>query len=693
MLKAPFPVGLHLPSPSKSSKFLPVISGQNAPLSPGIPRSPRRHQPPIPRRRSLERQPCIETQETTSGVRTLVDRSANSQLETLGVYQERPDPCSSPYQPNQPSPFLASNQSSSHFDFSNLSSSAASTSGYATQPPPSVASSSQQYFASQPHNTTATCPVNSFGGSLYGASNVGNNGGSSGFTANRFGSGTSATTATDPQLSLGQQYDNEQPTQQKYATQEFDATMSHLYRPPASVQQATQQQQSSQQQYFTNQQQPPTQPIDMYDQFRTPAQPSTIQQPNKSLHDATAPNGYQVHNLQATQPQKSPLAPQQQQQQAQQYMQYGDYSTAPFQTGFGALHLQTQQTQVSQPSNQSIAQPPQPMFGQLGPPPTQPPNMSQSAYGQVQQFNYGDSMTKDANLMQQQQQQQQTSSQQQQPSQLQPFFRNATQQAPQVAQPPQYSPSYASAAPGSPGRFGVVDKKEQWKQSAQNETTIWQTVSVDEGLEDYYADGNEPGKRVQDQVGSSDKKEQWKQSAQNETSLWQTVSEDEPNGRSNQCADLDRPLWGDPSMHVSPAQQMPSIETNEASFYAPEVDEKPSALRDPNAPSQWNSQEPKTVTFSDTIREETYEMLSPANASGLDSQGYGSNDLHSSGLGGLSSQDGSLHGETQSELIQFSPPNTEGMSRSRIRWLSAFNKIVAEMQEVSVFCLFSQKLI
>ena len=39
--------------------------------------------------------------------------------------------------------------------------------------------------------------------------------------------------------------------------------------------------------------------------------------------------------------------------------------------------------------------------------------------------------------------------------------------------------------------------------------------------------------------------------------------------------------------------------------------------------------------------------------------------------------------EQQSGLIEFAPSNTEGMTASRVKWISAFNKIVAEMQEVS----------
>lgn len=40
-----------------------------------------------------------------------------------------------------------------------------------------------------------------------------------------------------------------------------------------------------------------------------------------------------------------------------------------------------------------------------------------------------------------------------------------------------------------------------------------------------------------------------------------------------------------------------------------------------------------------------------------------------------------------SALKEFEPPNTEGMSKARIRWLAAFNKIVSEMVEVSIFTL------
>lgn len=39
--------------------------------------------------------------------------------------------------------------------------------------------------------------------------------------------------------------------------------------------------------------------------------------------------------------------------------------------------------------------------------------------------------------------------------------------------------------------------------------------------------------------------------------------------------------------------------------------------------------------------------------------------------------------EVVSALKEFEPPNTEGMSKARIRWLAAFNKIVSEMVEVS----------
>ena len=44
--------------------------------------------------------------------------------------------------------------------------------------------------------------------------------------------------------------------------------------------------------------------------------------------------------------------------------------------------------------------------------------------------------------------------------------------------------------------------------------------------------------------------------------------------------------------------------------------------------------------------------------------------------------------DTVSALKEFEPPNTEGMSKARIRWLAAFNKIVSEMVEVS-FSQFS----
>lgn len=44
--------------------------------------------------------------------------------------------------------------------------------------------------------------------------------------------------------------------------------------------------------------------------------------------------------------------------------------------------------------------------------------------------------------------------------------------------------------------------------------------------------------------------------------------------------------------------------------------------------------------------------------------------------------------EVVSALKEFEPPNTEGMSKARIRWLAAFNKIVSEMVEVSFFSSF-----
>jgi hypothetical protein len=177
------------------------------------------------------------------------------------------------------------------------------------------------------------------------------------------------------------------------------------------------------------------------------------------------------------------------------------------------------------------------------------------------------------------------------------------------------------------------DKKEQWKTSSKSDSTIWQTVSEEDHFEDTV------------QVFNNNKEE--KQSPQfftPKTSLDQSC--DIPNGRRES-------LGRQSTEETIPADEVHAKETDSSKGLPSSISTQPqhSAIKSESKPSG----EPKTVKFSDDIPEKGPPQTNATTTS----------IFPSSFTSSLSNN-----------------ANPDGLSRARVRWIAAFNKITSDFSEV-----------
>lgn len=197
-------------------------------------------------------------------------------------------------------------------------------------------------------------------------------------------------------------------------------------------------------------------------------------------------------------------------------------------------------------------------------------------------------------------------------------------------------------------------RKEQWKSSAQTESSIWQTVSeefdeTDQVTPLFKDDKQSPQfftpKSSIDQSADpiNDRKDSFGRQSTEET-----VPADELHGRV--CEIM-------PSIVSSTVQSNISSITPLIPPLSTAVGQPPSAIKSDNKPSG----EPKTVTFSDDIRDRSPSKPQPPAPSMM-----------------TSSLTSSLSAAN----------NPEGLSRARVRWIAAFNKITSEFTEVWLMVYF-----
>jgi hypothetical protein len=177
------------------------------------------------------------------------------------------------------------------------------------------------------------------------------------------------------------------------------------------------------------------------------------------------------------------------------------------------------------------------------------------------------------------------------------------------------------------------DKKEQWKSSSKSDSTIWQTVSEDDHFEDTV------------QVFNNNKEE--KNSPQfftPKTSLDQSC--DISNGRRES-------LGRQSTEETIPADEVHARETDLSKGLPSLISTQPqhSAIKSENKPSG----EPKTVKFSDDIPEKSPPQTNATSSS----------IFPSSFTSSLSNN-----------------ANPDGLSKARVRWIAAFNKITSDFSEV-----------
>lgn len=278
---------------------------------------------------------------------------------------------------------------------------------------------------------------------------------------------------------------------------------------------------------------------------------------------------------------------------------------------------------------------------------------------------------------------------------------------------------------------------------------------------------------TENQYDQFDKREQWKSLPDQQSSIWQTA-ESEDTAYDSQFDTMDKMpgQTGDSSLAMLGGLSTKPLDVfeneppiaydeqaeNEKLFDQFDVNKQKQAVGPPSALKSQSLiggfSEPKTVTFSDQIQEESYDVISEGESTKgqkpvrtdpytgqpiidselnyLSDEGQDDtlNKLASAGSSELGDQqtdyqtneyqpndylgfdqppapkrssliestldqqligvdraDVQLSGdqhlsEQQSGLIEYAPTNTEGMTPGRVRWMSAFNKIVAEMQEV-----------
>lgn len=310
-----------------------------------------------------------------------------------------------------------------------------------------------------------------------------------------------------------------------------------------------------------------------------------------------------------------------------------------------------------------------------------------------------------------------------------------------------------------------IDPKEQWKNSIQSDSMIWQTVSEDDNYEDtlqdintYYNQSTEKEEisppyltpeasidmdNVRDSVSLMEPTTTTSTTLSSSSNLLNTNTNSNlnttsssssnlillPNYQTQTTTGLEAGISSDPSQmsfnsvptgELASSINMPvtfpsisntlasSIGSQQTSINLPPSMIPPSAsvvITSQPPPSALKSEsraqsEPKTVTFSDQIQEETF---SSERGSTIDSSGLGSASIidinettelkDSSDISGLpftphASNETNFINEPKSAFYEFAPTNTSGMSKARLRWLTAYNKIVSDYDLVS-FTTFS----
>lgn len=321
--------------------------------------------------------------------------------------------------------------------------------------------------------------------------------------------------------------------------------------------------------------------------------------------------------------------------------------------------------------------------------------------------------------------------------------------------------------------FGAIQPVEEETTSYYDSPTS-KTSNLDQSLDainqnknniEVFDQKNQLSNQLTNQTNDQyEKREQWKNLPE-QCSIWQTAeSEDQQfetsTNQNNQLQDSSLAMLGglttkpldtfdnEPITYDEQAENeklFDQFDINKQKQQQSAVGQPPSALR--NTQNLTGFSEPKTVTFSDQVQEESYDVISDGGSttksleqkqirtdpytgqpiidnsdlSYLDDSHEDDTSLskqltssenelseHSDYLGFEQPQkrlslldndqigtDHQLIGlnqeppndqhlsEQQSGLIEFAPSNSEGMTPARVRWVSAFNKIVAEMQEVS----------
>lgn len=235
---------------------------------------------------------------------------------------------------------------------------------------------------------------------------------------------------------------------------------------------------------------------------------------------------------------------------------------------------------------------------------------------------------------------------------FEPHSQNVSEDA---SQPQKFPPSY--------------DHKDLWKTSASSESMIWQTVSEDDVYED----------TLQEYYNREKTEDLIPNASQDVNTDHDFVRNDLPDN----TIPIRQPIGipEEPSVRELNSQTSFNSETSQNATFQPQ-----SALKtEPRL-----SSEPKTVTFSDQVQEETIssERGSTFDGSGTDpsiangdiqpaigqEKNFGEiNEFHSTDRSFL---------DKESDIPAYNPEITEVLPKARIRWLSAFNKVVNQMSEV-----------
>lgn len=223
------------------------------------------------------------------------------------------------------------------------------------------------------------------------------------------------------------------------------------------------------------------------------------------------------------------------------------------------------------------------------------------------------------------------------------------------------------------------DHKDLWKSSASTDSMIWQTVSEDDVYED----------TLQDYYNREKNENLLANTTQDVTTERDFIKSDSLDNEPFICQPA--------SMQEEPFVRDINSQTSFNSEFSQNVTFQPqSALKTESR----SSSEPKTVTFCDQIKEE--KILSEIDPS-IDGQGTKhftpNNDIpiiveaekNNNELNGFAPPEGQNFLETERDQqlpdYNINTEMTEVLPKARIRWLSAFNKIVSQSAEVRSFIM------